>query len=122
MNFKVSSSHCRDFYGSNLWNFSSKEAQKVFNLWNYSVRDIYNLPRMSRTYIIENLLSIHHGFKVDLMSHFQKFYRSLYNSPSLPVRILATMLRTDVRSVTGQNLAMITAEAKVDLWQYLGKP
>ena len=86
------------------------ETQKVFNLWNSSVRDIYNLPRAARTYLIENVLSTHHGFKTDIMSRFQKFVKSLFNCPMAPVRMLASMLRTDVWSVFGKNIACITKE------------
>ena len=78
------------------------------------MRDIYNLPRMSLTYIVENLLSIHHGFKVDLMSCYQKYFKSLLNTNATPVRILTSMLRSDLCLVTGQNLAMIMSEAKID--------
>ena len=86
----------------------------MFNLWNSSVRDIYNLPRMSWTFIVENLLSIHHGFKIDLLSHYQKNFKSLLNCNATPVRILATMLRSDLHSVTGQNLDMIMTTAGID--------
>ena len=65
--------HCSAFYGSNLWDFTSNETHKVFNLWNMSVRDIFDLPRTTRTYLIENMCSIHHGFRQDILSRFQKF-------------------------------------------------
>jgi len=106
--------HCSAFYGSNLWDLTANETQKVSNLWNLSVRDIYNLPRTARTYLIENMCSIHHGFRLDILSRFQKFAKSLFKCPIGPVRTLATMLRTDVRSVFGQNLAFIAKEARID--------
>ena len=56
---------CSAFYGSNLWYFESEEAMKIYNLWNITVRDVYDLPRMTRRYIIEQLISVHHRFKVD---------------------------------------------------------
>ena len=99
--------HCTAFYGSNLWDLSDSETQKVYNLWNSSVRDIFNLPREARTYLIENVCSIHHGFKTDILSRFQKFAKSLFKCPIAPVRILATMLRSDVRSIFGKNIAYI---------------
>ena len=105
---------CSSFYGSNLWDLGSDECRKIFNLWNSSVRDLYDVPRNTRTYIVENLLSTHHGFKVDLMTRYQKFYTNLLKSPSYPVRILSAMLRSDVRSCSGRNIAFITDEAGVD--------
>ena len=84
------------FYGSNLWDLESEGLKKNYNLWNTTVRDVYGLPRMSRSYIVEYLLSVHHGFNVDIMSRFQKFYVNLLKSPSTPIRVLAAMLRSDV--------------------------
>ena len=86
----------------------------MFNLWNLSVRDIYNLPRLAWMFIVENLLSIHHGFKTDLLSHYQKKFKSLLNCNATPVRILANMLRSDLHSVTGWNLDMIMMTARID--------
>ena len=69
---------------------------------------------MTRTYIVENLLSIQRGFKADIMSRFVKFYKNLLSSPSAPVRILAALLHTDIRSTTGYNLALIATEIEGD--------
>ena len=88
--------------------------EKIFNIWNSTVRDVYNVPRMTRTYIVENLLSIHRGFKADIMSRFVKFYKNLLSSPSSHVRILAALLHTDVRSTTGHNLALIATDIEGD--------
>ena len=74
------------------------------------MRDIYNLPRNARTYLVENILSSHHGFKSDITSRFQKFAKSLFSCPIPAVRVLASMLRTDVRSVFGNNIAFLTRE------------
>ena len=48
------------------------------------------------------------------MTRFQKFYRNLLKSPSQPIRILAAMLRSDVCSVSGRNLARILEDAGRD--------
>ena len=75
-----------------MWDFESEESKKIYNLWNTMVRDVYDLPRMTRRYIVEQLLSVHHRFKVDIMSHFQKFYLNLLRSPSQPTRVLAAII------------------------------
>ena len=77
-------------------------------------RDIHDLPRATRTYLIDNVFSLHHGFKVDIFSRFQRFSLSLLNSPLAPIRTLARILRSDVRSTFGQNLAKIGREAGID--------
>ena len=105
---------CSAFYRSNLWQLGSDEVQKIYNLWNSTVRDVYDVPRMTRSYIVENLLSVHKGYKVDLMTRYQKFYMNLLKSLSHLVRVLLSILRTDIRSVSGRNQSMITKEAGVD--------
>ena len=67
---KIILTFCSAFYGSNLWDFKFVGAKKIYNLWNTMVRDVYDLPRMTMSYIVEQLLSVHHGFKVDIMSCF----------------------------------------------------
>ena len=68
----------------------------------------------TQTYVVENLLSIHRGFKTDIMSRFVKFYKNLLKGPSTPVRILAALMHTDIQSTSGQNLALITTEIGKD--------
>ena len=44
-------------YGSNLWNLYGSSAGQVYKCWNISVRDAWGVPRLTRTYIVDNLLS-----------------------------------------------------------------
>ena len=111
---KIILTFCSAFYGSNLWDFKSKGVKQIYNLWNTMVRDVYGLSRMTRSYIMEQLLSVHHGFKVDILSHFQKFYWKLLQSPSQPIRVLAAMIQSNVCSVSEKNFAKISMEAGID--------
>ena len=83
---------CSVLYGSNFWDFESEGATNIYNLWNTMVRGVYGLPRMTRRYIVEQLLFVHHRFKVDIMSCCQKFYLKLLRSPSQPTRVLSAMI------------------------------
>ena len=63
---------------------------------------------------MEQLLSVHHRFKVDIMSCFQKFYWKSLKSLSQSVRVLAAMIQSDVCTVHGKNLAKISKDAGTD--------
>ena len=47
---------CSVSYGSNLWDFESEGVKKIYNLWDTTVRAVYGLPRMTRSYIVEQLI------------------------------------------------------------------
>ena len=63
---------------------------------------------------MEHVFQRHRGYRVDILSRFQGFSLSLLNSPLAPVQTLARILRTDVRSTFGQNLAKIARETGID--------
>ena len=78
------------------------------------MRDAYSVPRNTRSFVVENLLSEHSSIKTELMLRYTKFYRGLLDSPVPEVRYLAERLRTDVSSVSGANLRVICDIARVD--------
>ena len=69
---------------------------------------MFNVPRETRSYIVENLLSNKENFHVDIILRYQKFYMNLMTSPLLPVRVMSRLLCHDVSSISGSNLAYIT--------------
>ena len=78
-------------------------------------RDIHNLPRETRKYLIDHVFSCHKGFKTDIFSRFQKFSLSLLNSPMAPIRTFSRILRIDVHSDFGYNLAKIGSITGIDI-------
>ena len=52
------------FYGSNLWDFNSVELQRLFNSWNVSIRILFDLPRETYRYFIEQLFLGHSILKL----------------------------------------------------------
>ena len=99
--------YCSDYYGSNLWDFSSSEVNKYFNCWNRNVKDSYTVPVETHTFIVENLLSHFPSVQQEVLLRYKKFAHSLLTSPSKEVCVLAHLLRDDVQSGLGKNLRYI---------------
>ena len=45
------------FYGSNLIDLYGQTANQLFKAWQVTVRDAWEVPRQTRTYIVDHLLS-----------------------------------------------------------------
>ena len=96
---------CCDGYGSMLWDLQGDPAEQYFRSWNTSVKLIHGVPRSTFTYLVEGFLA---GSQISLrnqiLGRYPAFFRKLLNSPSREVRILASMVSADPRSVTCKNL------------------
>ena len=51
-----------------------------------------------------------------MLSRYVKFFRSLRQSASHEVQVLARLLARDIRSVIGRNLSLIKEETNLDPW------
>ena len=45
------------FYGSNLYDLYGPAANQLYRAWQVSVRDAWGVPRQTRTYLVDHLLS-----------------------------------------------------------------
>ena len=54
------------------------------------------------------------------MSKYPTFFRSLLNSPGKELRVLSRLVRRDIRSTTGENLAIIRKSARLNPWEAKG--
>ena len=60
------------FYGSVLWNLSSKEVGQLEKSWNVSVRRMFDLPRETHCYLIEGVSEQEH-VRILLAKRFLNF-------------------------------------------------
>ena len=83
--------------------------------WNTSVKLIYNIPRSTHTYIVENLLAKNYlPVKTELMARSINFLSSLSNSPSTEVKMLVNVVLKDKRTVTSKNLEYIKKKSGIE--------
>ena len=106
---KIQNSH---FYGSVLWNLSSREVEQLEKSWNISVRRMFNLPRETHCYLIEPISGQAHA-KTSMARRFLSFIQSIRASKKQALRNLLRVVEFDTRSVTGRNLRTILLETSV---------
>ena len=106
------------FYGSNLWELGGQMAQQVYNSWGTAVKLAWSVPRATRSYMVEHVLCPDlTSVRVDILSKYVGFFRSLRTSPSSEVSFMAHMVGRDLRTVTGRNLRLVQDESGLCPWQ-----
>ena len=109
--------YCCSFYGSNLWDLTSPEAEMVFAAWRTGHKLAWDVHRGCRTYLVQTVLAPHvTSLRVNVLTRFRGFFRSLLDSPSWEVAVVATLAARDVRSSVGANLKLILRESRLDPW------
>ena len=90
------------FYGSNLWDFNSESAGKLYSSWNRMIQTAYNLPFGTHRFILKEL-SERPPLQVILQKRFEKFCNQIKNSGRPVVLDLFYKQRYDSRSTFGKN-------------------
>ena len=102
-------------YGSNLWNLYGPAACQMYKCWNVSVRDAWGVSRLTRTYIVDNLLS---GslppIKQLVTRRYVRFVQGLSTSLNPVLSTLSYWATKTVQSVTGLNITNIRQEFGLD--------
>ena len=92
-------------------------ANQVYNSWGTAVRLAWSVPRATRSYLVEQVLSPGiTSVRVDILAKYVGFYRSLRNSPSPEVSFMAYLVGRDRRTVTGRNLCLVQDETGLNPW------
>ena len=94
------------FYGSQLWDLFSKEAQRVEKTWNISQRTLLRMPRTSHRYFIEPLSNTRH-ISFSLMKRFINFIEKVAVSHKYVMRRVFVAVKGDCRSTSSNNLRKI---------------
>ena len=109
--------YCTALYGSNLWDLSSPEAKMVLAAWRTGHKVAWNVHRGCRSYLVQQVLAPHvTSLRVQTICKFRGFFRSLLDSPSQEVRVVARLAARDLRSSVGANLDLIQRQTGLDPW------
>ena len=106
---RIQNSH---FYGSVLWNLSSKEVVSLEKSWNVSVRRMFDLPRETHCYLIEGVSEQDHA-RTLLAKRFLNFVQAIRTSKKKVLGKLLRVVEFDTLSVTGRNLRSILLQTEV---------
>ena len=103
-------------YGAMAWPLYSVKAKQVFNTWSTCVKLAWGVPRATRNYLVDNLLSAGiPSVRACVLARYCKFFSTLRSSPSMEVRVVANIAGADMRSITGSNVHNIEMEAGLKL-------
>ena len=106
---KIVQIYATSFYGSPLWSYSSKEAEKLFTSWNILVRQVYGVPNTTHRYLIESMSKSKH-LKTVIYKRYLSFLHSVVNSKKDCLSSLGKKMIVDCGSITMQNLELISKE------------
>ena len=106
------------YYGSNLWDLYGDMAGQVYRSWSTSVKLVWDLPRSTHSYYVDNMLaeSIPSARK-KIMSQYVSFLQRLGKSVSSEVRIMSMIAAADIRSVVGRNVYNMKVEFDLNPWR-----
>ena len=100
--------HCSDAYGANTWLLFSQGAESFYKSYNYQMKMCYNLPVMTHTNIIEQVLCADQlSLRKQVQSRYVGFIKALIRSPSKEIRILSNLAIYDHRSTTCRNISYL---------------
>ena len=104
------------YTGSQLWRMGSREYDKVLSTYNRSVKIMYLLPWATHRSLIEPLTGTKHVCRI-LVKRYLSFIEKIEKSGKTSLKLLLSLVRSDVRTVTGHNLRsimMITGKNNID--------
>ena len=101
------------FYGSNCWDFSSAEVSRFAKTWNVNIRIMFNLPRETHCWIVEELSGGKHFLQM-IFSRFVKYLSALKNNRRPAIRELYYISAGDVRTTTGGNVRRILLQSGME--------
>ena len=101
------------FYGSNCWDFTSDEFERFGRSWNSNLRIMFDLPRDTHCWIVEELSDGRH-FKQMVFSRFTKYLELLATNKKPFIRCLYDLVSNDVSTLTGSNIRKLFLTTKID--------
>ena len=96
---------------------STSLSNSFFNVWFNNVKLSWNVPRGTRTYLLQQVLAP--GLisaKTEVLARFVTFFRSLRLAPSHEVRTVSLLAARDLRTVTGRNVSQVQRVSVEDPW------
>ena len=97
---------------------AGERSVQVYNSWNTAVKLVWNCPRQTKTFLLQQVLSSGlSSARVDILGRYVNFFRCLRTSSSLEVRVLANLVCRDVQTTTGRNIRTVRVASGMDPWQ-----
>ena len=108
--------YCCDFYGSMMWDLYGDQAEQMYRSWNTCVKLSWEVPRSTHTFLVDGFLgSGLPTVRQQILSRYPKFFRSLLDSPSHEVAVVARLVGNNARTTTGKNLLNLRLETGLNI-------
>ena len=106
------------FYGSPIWDLYGEIANQVYKRWNTSVKLVWDLPRATHNFFVDNFLAeSFSSVRKNILVQYTSFVKRLGKSVSDEVRIMSRIAGSDIRSTMGKNCHNLKEEFKLDPWK-----
>ena len=97
-----------------LWNLNGDAASQVFKAWNTAIKLVWDCPRDTRTYLLQQVLSPGlDSARTDILVRYASFFRNLRKSTSKEVAMLSNLVSRDLSTSTGSNLRVVAEASDV---------
>ena len=108
-----------DCYGMMLHDLGCSSSESIFKCWNTAVKHIYDVPRSTYTYIVENLLADNFTtLRNSVYGRYPNFFQSLLNSSSKEIALLANIVARYAQTVTARNIKVVEDASGYSPWDY----
>ena len=108
--------YCCDHYGGMLWDLQGNMASQYFSAWRTCIKLAWGVPRATHNYFLDYLGGGLVSVRRDILGRYAGFYKSLLNSPSREVAILARIVAKDIWTTTARNLRLLEVETGGGTW------
>ena len=98
---KMIFTYCCHYYGSEVWDLTDIHFKYVLTTWNIAVRQAWDLPYDSHTYLLPVIAS--HSARDIIYSKFLSFYSAMCNSKNKSVDFICNVSNNDKRTVICRN-------------------
>ena len=87
----------------------------MYRTWNTCVKLAWDVPRSTHTFFVDGMLgSGLPSIRQQILGRYPKFIRSLLDSPSLEVAVIARLVMRDAKTTTGRNVLNLKIETSLD--------
>ena len=102
-------SYCMSCYGSQLWDYSSKEVDKFFVAWRKAIRLLWKLPRKTHCVLLP-LISCDLPIELQMHRRFFKYIHKVINSKNSVVNMYGKLILEGSRSSTGKSFNFLLSK------------
>ena len=94
-----------------------RKQQPSFNTWATNVKLTWDVPRGTRTYLLQQVLAPGLTLaKTEVLARFVSLFWALRFAPSHEIRTITFLVSRNLRTVIGQNLALVGELSGEDPW------